>query len=191
MKTLALTLLGTAILGTSAFAQGTLTFNNRIVGIVDFKVFSDLALTVPLDGTGFSAQLYVGAAGAASGSLTAVPGVSSTFRAAGAAGYFTSLGDVVIPGFAGGTTIAIQLRAWDNAGGTITSYEAALAANRAVGLSNVATSGALGGAGSPPATATSLAGINAFNIAVVPEPATLALAGIGGLGLLALRRKSA
>lgn len=169
---------------TSASAQGTLTFNNRIVGIVDAKIFNQDGVT-GLSGTGFSVQLYVGAAGAAEGALTAVAGVVSDFRTGNAAGYFNSLGDVAIPGFAGGQTVALQLRAWDNQGGTITSYEAASIR----GVSNVFnTVDALGGAGNPPATAATLQGLQSFSI--VPEPSVIALAVLGA-GALLFRRKKA
>jgi hypothetical protein len=194
MSKLAVAAIGFSALAMSSMAQGTITFNNRITGIVDFKVslLSPSNVSTFLDGSGYSVQLFVGAAGSSSEALVPVAGSLTTFRSGNAAGYFNNLGDIAIPGFAGGSTVAIQLRAWDNAGGTLTSYAAALAANRAVGSSIVVnTMEPLGGAGNPPATATTLAGLTAFNIAVVPEPGVMSLAAIGGLGLLALRRKNA
>jgi hypothetical protein len=182
-KSLAIVALA-ALTISSASAQGTLTFNNRIVGIVDAKIFNQDGVT-GLAGTGFSVQLYVGAAGATADALTAAAGVVSTFRTGAGAGYFNSLGDVAIPGFAGGQIVALQLRAWDNQGGTITSYETASIR----GVSNVFnTTDALGGAGNPPATAATLQGLQSFS--VVPEPSVIALALLGA-GALFLRRKKA
>ena len=190
MKKIALFTIATILSLGSVLAQGTITFNNRITGVIDVKIFNPDGIT-GLAGTGFSVQLYSGAAGAAEASLVAAPLIVSTFRTGAAAGYFTSLGDVAVPGRATGLNASIQLRAWDNNGGLITSYDAAVVGGFNAGKSNVFdTANPLGGPGNPPLTAASLAGLQTFNLVVVPEPSVIALGLLGATALL-LRRKKA
>lgn len=180
-----LTIVAAAVLVSfSASAQGTITFNNRITGVVDAKIFAADGVT-GLAGTGFSVELYAGASGSTLDSQMVATGIVSTFRTGAAAGYFTSLGDVAVPGFAGGSVVAVQLRAWDNQGGTITSYGAA-SIRGASAIFN--TAGPLGGSGNPPATAATLQGLTSFSI--VPEPSVIALAVVGAGALLLRRRKA-
>jgi len=174
----------------SAFAQGTITFNNRITGVVDWKVAN--GSSVLLSGTSYSAELWVGAnAGSLAPATVNGTGaaVISTFRTGAAAGYFTTLGDVAVNGFAGGSSVTVQVRAWNNAGGTITSW--ANATERGQSGTAVVT---LGGAGSPPSTAADLSGFGtggatAFTITAAPEPSTIALGVLGMAGLVFIRRR--
>jgi hypothetical protein len=93
---------------------------------------------------------------------------------------------------AGGGTASLTLDFWT---GNYTSYAAAVAS----GLSSVygATttfSQPLGNGGFPASSATDFTGMPAvvlLPVAPAPEPATLALATLGGLSLLALRRRKA
>lgn len=195
MKRISLLIFGLT-LAANAFAQGTLTFNNRIVGVVDVKINNEFG--VPADGSGYSVQLYAAQAPsqfvtASLGSLTAILGtvnsvanqpIVSTFRTGAAAGYFNTLGDVALNGIAGGAYASLQLRAWNNATGS--SWETATVR----GESNLFnTEAALGGVGSPPSVAASLVGLQPFSMAVVPEPSTVVLGVMGGLALLLRRRK--
>jgi hypothetical protein len=85
----------------------------------------------------------------------------------------------------------LQVRAWYN-GGVYSTYEAAVAAGVNTGMSGVLTINLA--ANTSPVIPTPIdAGMTAFSVAApVPEPTTLALAGLGGFGmLLALRRKKA
>jgi len=57
------------------------------------------------------------------------------------------------------------------------------------GYSNI---GAISAGSAPPGTPTSVfasGGISQFTLYAVPEPATLALAGLGGISMLFLRRR--
>jgi hypothetical protein len=87
-----------------------------------------------------------------------------------------------------GSTAFVAFKAWDASKGS--SFEAASAALGLVGES-ATISVVLGGAGNPPSVPVNLIGLQGFNLAVVPEPGVMSLAAIGGLGLLALRRKNA
>lgn len=159
----------------AAYGQGTVQFNNRIVGTVDARVFMPDKTTGV--GADFTAQLY---AGTSASSLTAVTPVT-TFRtsSAAAAGYVTPV-DVTIPGIAGGSTAFIQMKVWD--GASFASPKSAFGQSGVIPV-------VLGGGGVPPAPAAALAGLATFNLTAVPEPSTIALGALGVAALLLRRRK--
>jgi hypothetical protein len=188
----------------SVFAQGTIVYYNRVTGSIVAPVYAPEApgstvsktgnttggfpagtqtyAGAALAGTGFTAQLWAGAEGTAEGSLAVVPGSNKDFRTGGFAGAINNSGGVIaIPGVGEGSKAALQLRVWDNAGGTITSYDNAVIR----GKSPVFTSLPLGLLAAPP----NMVGLLSFNIYTVPEPSTFALLGLGALGMLVFRRK--
>jgi hypothetical protein len=168
----------------AAYAQGTVNFNNRVVGVVDAPIFGVDNVT-KLAGTGFSAQLYSGPAGAAEAALTAV-GPVQAFRTGAAAGYIVApANEVNIPGVGAGGTATLQVRAW---AGAFASYEAAVAGGSPAGKSTTFQSAPLGGSvgGAPPNPGAALVGLTSFSL--VPEPSTIMLGALG-LGALLLRRK--
>ena len=167
------------------------TFNagNSALGVV-----FDTGGVTPL-GSGFSGQIY---AGANAGSLAAIGSRANFIDGFGS----ISAGDITVtsaslnPGDAG----AYQLKAWDNVGGTITSYEAAVAAGRKVGESaivglggTVQTSGfVLGGTipGTPPTVISAPVNLHpSFSVALVPEPGLMTLGLLGAAGLFLRRRR--
>src|SRR5262245_22544943 len=84
----------------AAFAQGQITFNNRVAGVVDARV------TFASDGTGvgagYTAQLFGGPENTAAGALTAL-NPTTTFRTSSAAAQGYVNGVVVdVPGIAPG-----------------------------------------------------------------------------------------
>jgi hypothetical protein len=175
---LTLALLGTA---TCVFGQGTIVYYNRIAGSVLAPVFAPepgnptLVLTgnnaagfpvgstvyngLPLAGTGFTAELWAGPANTAEGALVAVPTSQKDFRTGGFAGAINNSGGIIaIPGVNEALIATLHLRVWDNAGGTITSYAAAV--NGIRGASPVFQSSPLGGGAPPP----NMVGLVSFNI---------------------------
>jgi hypothetical protein len=98
----------------------------------------------------------------------------------------TSTDAAIIPGTAQGSVATLQLRAWDNQGGTIVTWQAARVGST-FGASLLFNSPPLGGVSSPPF----LVGLQSFNIAndIIPEPSTLALIGVGAAALLIYGRQ--
>lgn len=166
-----------------ALAQGTVNFVNKVAGgVLDAPVFNTDG-TTKLSGADYLAQLY---AGTTAGSLTAV-GSAAPFKANG---YFNA-GAVVVPGIAGAATAILQVRAWAAADGA--TYEAAVAAGKAAGMSE--TFGvALGNpGGAPPTVPADMVGLKSFSLSggggPIPEPTTIALGALAAGALLLFRRK--
>lgn len=200
----------------SAFSQGQILFHNLIGGssatsirapifgpevgnpTLQLQGQSAIANSFPagsvvytgarLSGTGFTAQLWGGALGTADSALQAVPGaVVSSFQTGNAAGYFTAGVTVSIPDVTTGTAARMQVRAWDNRNGVITSWASVLADDTVPrGWSTSFDSLALGGGATTP---PNLVGMTSFNLFTpVPEPSLIALGALG-LGALLLRRR--
>jgi len=182
-----------ACAGMNAWAQGTVFFANRVAPNV--APVYDVDGTTALLGTGFSAQLFAGAQGTGENALTPV-GSPVPFRTtASVAGTWSGIQEI-IPGVAGGAIATMQVRAWANAGGTLTSYAAALLAGSPAGKSTVFDSLALGNTAVTPATlppnivGNPLAANNLQSFSLVPEPSVIALGALGAVALLLRRRKA-
>ncbi|PYJ96869.1 MAG: hypothetical protein DME23_18465 [Verrucomicrobia bacterium] len=171
------------LVGAFGYAQGTVNFNTRVIPDVDVKVF-DVDGTTPLAGTGFTAQLFGGPQGTATNSLAPIV-PTAAFRTGAGAGYIVPTGNVPVAGVLENGTATLQLRVWDNMGGTITSYAQAVTSNAKHGASNAFDLGPLGGTLTTP---PNLKGLLTFNL-VVPEPSTIALGILGAAALLLRRRK--
>jgi hypothetical protein len=209
-----LLMLATLAVTASVFGQGQVIFNNRVTTGTLGNVLSPIFGPDPanptlskvggtptgnpsgtttyggpgLVGTGFSAALFfaAGDTGVTEGQLTAASvGGTTTFRTSGS-GLLTQT-TALLPGVTGGRA-TFQVRAWDNMGGTVTTWDAALLRQDvAKGKSNLFSPPFDVGFGTvqPPA----LQGLQSFNIAAVPEPSTIALGLLGGLGTLVLFRR--
>jgi MYXO-CTERM domain-containing protein len=164
-----------------AFAQGTVNFATAATGVnAPARDTTSGSPGVLASGSAYAAQLYVGPAGAAATSLTTngVSGTIATFGTGGLAGYVTG-GSRSIEGFAGGTTITAQVRAWATATGS--SWETATTRGESITVQVTLASGN----NQPP----NLVGLQAYSISpVVPEPSSIAL-GLLGLGAVALIRR--
>jgi len=211
MKKLTVIALAT-IISVSAFGQGQINFNNRVTtaGGVVAPVYgvnpaaplvriSGNATTnggsqnytgIPLvAGTNFSAQVFYGPAGTAADALQ--PAAASTivpFRSTAATGGFimNQAAAVTLNGVDFGQTGVIQMRVWDNQGGAITSWAAAVArGDVATGFSDPFNVTMSANASIPP---PNMVGLTSFNLTVVPEPSVIALGALA-LGALLLRRR--
>jgi len=166
MKKLVL-LLACTVIGTSAFAQGTINFTNMKPSK---QIITD-ASGAKVEG-GF-AQLY---AGTSADNLAAV-GSPVAFYEGTKAGYFK--GGVVDAGFNGAGFF--QVKAWKGAD----TFDAALES----GMSNVIGLTPGDSTASPPGLPADLAGLEAFSLTVIPEPGTIALAVLGLAAFFVRRRK--
>jgi len=160
-----------------------------------------------LNGTGFTATLWglnsanvTGSADLGANNLALLANGVTTMRtstSAANAGRFAGTGvNAVISDVRPGTTDrgTFQVRVWDNKGGTITSWDAAVAAfqrgGEAIGYSDLFTVPwsltQIGGLGTP----SNLEGLRSFNLfTVVPEPSVIALGVLGAGCLFLLRRR--
>lgn len=174
--------LAAVIVSVATYAQGTVTFNTRIPGVVDAPVTLGTA-----EGLGagdlYSAGLWVVGAG---GALTPIPSSTTVFRSVPAGGnpllakYVVTVPEVAVPGAATGGSATLRMRAWLTTAG---SFDAAAATAR--GESANFTVSGLGGGPTPPTNPTGLTGF----VIPVPEPTTLALGALGAAALLIRRRK--
>ncbi len=127
-------------------AQGYVLFSTRVSGIVVGHVYGfeapnvyktgNTANETPsgtqtyagalLTGAGFSAQLFATNGVALEAALVLVPGSTTTFRTGATLGGTPAPLALAVPSVPVGGSGTFQVRAWDNAGGTITSYNNAV-----------------------------------------------------------------
>jgi len=195
-----LLLVGSVLLvAVQAYSQGSIVFNNRVTGSVVARIYGNqagnslelrtgnTATDTPagtqtysgptLEGPQWVAQLFGGPLGTADASLVALT-PTTTFRTGLAAGFINGV-VVTVPGIGEGSRARLQMRVFDNT--VASTYATSL--NRGASLSF--DSQPLGGVAPPP----NMVGLTAFNVAVVPEPSTIALGALGTLFFLIRRRK--
>jgi hypothetical protein len=150
------------------------------------------------------AQLYYGASTAAAGSLVAVSTAPGGLRASTSAsvGTWFGNGSRTLTGFNPGDTVSLQVRIWDISKATDYAAAAALAANNPAGYAVAALGHNWIGTSAifqytittNPTPAPSEFNMNNFQgfsltFVPIPEPTTLALAGLGAAALLIFRRR--
>lgn len=215
MKRIGITLAATLV-AACAWGQGQINFNNRVSGVIFAPVYrADPANSTvrvsgnattnggtanytghsPVTGTNFIASLWY----ANQATPTAFTQIQTTpFRtSATLVGIWAApLNAATVPAPDGGgvgntTQVMLQVRVWDNRGGTINSWSEALAAQQAdpsleLGYSDPFLSAAL--QNSPP-SAINIVGFTSFSLTNnVPEPSVIALGALA-LGALLLRRR--
>jgi hypothetical protein len=172
-----LTFVGVLAISASLSAQGTINFANAGGGVN--APFFDIDGVTRFAGDEFQAQLYYGPEGGGLGSLTPV-GDPTPFLTGDGAGYFNG-GVITLADIAPGAAADFQVRAWQTLGGTLTSYDAAVAGGAKFGQSPVFTTVTGGPPPNPPAALVGLQWI--------PEPSTYAFLALGG-ALMLIRRRS-
>jgi len=178
MKKLIALAIGVSLIGVSMYGQGTIDFKNLATGLNAPIFMPDGTTKVPA-GSAYTVELL---AGLTQGSLS--PVATTSFAAAG-----IFLGGIkTITGVAANQLPYFQVRAWDNASGTITSYSAATTKGASLIWQLPATAPLGDPAASPPRPPPGLQGMTSFNL-VVPEPTAFALLALGAGALLIRRRK--
>jgi hypothetical protein len=182
----------TLSLASAALGDQLVNFRNNVLTAANVKVVfgvndAGFAVGSPVVndlGKSFVAQLFQDNGG----SLTTV-GATANFRAAAGidpalAGTWSGANRTLV-GSNIGDTVTLVVRAWDS---SFASYEAAIAAQGLAGQSAAFTY--RNAQSSPPATSdTFMVNFTGFEVTNIPEPTTVALAGLGIAGLLFLRRK--
>jgi hypothetical protein len=181
MKKIIVTTLATVAVGLSVFAQGTVNFANGATGLNAQDFLSDG--TTPIT-SAYTAVLF---AGPTAGSLAQIASVS---YAASPAGYFFG-GSQTIGSIGAGGTAFIQIYAFLTADTSLATAmtDGGTLANQ-WGSSSVFSVTTGNPTTTPAGLPATLIGLTSFNLnSVVPEPATLALMGLGGASLLLFRRR--
>jgi len=216
MKKLILTSAICTLGAVAAFSQGTLAFENVASPTSDrhpvyapqtenpsVMVVGASSLSGPVGATVFDGgllgstydfALFAGPTGIGSNNLTLV--VQTVFRTSASGGLPQGLITATsgsVTGVAAGSSADFQARAWSTEGGTITSWAQAFAAFTAgdplaqIGWTPILASAPLGGG---PTLTPNATGWQSFSlIQNTPEPTSLALGGLGALGLLFFRRR--
>jgi len=118
----------------SAVGQGVISFSNLDLPRGVNAPFYDADGTTRLSGDGFRAALYAGPPGAPPTAFVPL-GMPQPFRTGNLAGYWMPANVAALLPSPG--SILVQVRFWDTQGGTLGSFEQALAAGAKVGFSLV------------------------------------------------------
>ncbi len=188
-----------------SYGQGTVTFDNRTSTLgtpPDRLVRWDSILSAdpsvnPYGGTNnavvtfgthsYVAQLYFGSSTAAEGSLVAVTTAPAAFRLSTSANFGTwAPGGRTLTAFPAGSTVNLQVRVWDLSAST--DYFLAVAGGGITGKSAIFTY-TIPTDPTAPTSAFNIANFSTFTLSQIPEPTTLALAGLGATALLIFRRR--
>lgn len=198
---------GAVVTALTAYGQGLVNFNNSATGLrapVYMPQVGDpfaalqgntsagnppgttVYTGTTVAGPGYTAALF---GGASQDSLALVATTVFRTNTTGTfAGIVANPSNVAVQGVAGGGTGWFQLRAWENRGGTITSW-AQVQADPTVNRGESVTFQVANLGNGSTITAPNLNGLTSFNIHQVPEPSIIALGVIGLGGLLLIRRK--
>jgi hypothetical protein len=182
-------------MATGAFAQGVVIFNNNPATLVSSGQTAQTATAISGAAGSYFFGLLTSATGAA-GSFT-FQNLYGTNSAVGAGRFFG--GTVSVPGWAAGTTMSYEVAGWGSSlGHTFNPAWLTSAPNGFFGVSAVG-SGIAGGttAGGQSFPTLPLFGGTGIGTgfaltgptSVVPEPSSMALAGLGAAALLIFRRR--
>ena len=181
MKKLVLATLMAGLIPMIASAQGTVSFSTSTA---NHKVTSNGTTGV---GAGYIAALYWGPLGSLEGALTQLGATTGVTAGTG----FLVNGGTRTTGVAtaAGTQGTFQVRAWTSASGS--TWEAAIGSGSGFAGKTAPFNNNTGDPlGTPPVATQQLAGwTTPITVTPIPEPSTLALAGLGIASLLVIRRR--
>jgi hypothetical protein len=182
----ALIIIAAVLASVTAYAQGTINFQNRdTANGIAAPVYILEVGGEKCDGDAFLAQLYAGPSGAAEDALVGT-GPIVNFRSGAPAGYVNvgAESSRAIAGVDWGQVAAVQIRAWS---ATYATYEEAAASTDALIGSSIVLE--IATAASALNTPSPMIGLESFAVVPVPEPSTIALGLLGAAFLLLRRRK--
>jgi len=202
----------------SVFAQGTVVFNNRSGATSHVWAGGNTQIRgnaatgdSPAGSTSYAGLVLIGSGGTVGqfgasttlAQLLAAPGANqaesslqpaiptTTFRTGTGAGNIVGVTATLAGVPADSAVATLEMVAWDNSSGLYPTWAAAsshwLAGEIAGGTSGTFNVNSVGGQSFPAATMDNL---RSFNIYVVPEPTTMALAGLGAAALIIFRRRN-
>jgi len=201
----------------SVFAQGTVVFGNRFTGqqtqwvygskpgAASFSQIGNGNADFPVgttDWTGFtrvSGSSYLAALMSAPGANAADAALAfsantTSFRTGTGAGVIAGITATLANVAKDAPVATLQIFAWDNTAGTFTDPTAAWNAWKAGtilgGVSGKFNVNAIGGDFNVPPNTVGGASFNLYSTVSIPEPTTMALAGIGAAALLIFRRRN-
>ena len=182
---------------TGAFAQGLINFNNSPTTLISANIGGNVATLTGASGT-YLFGLLTSAQAAGPFTFASVYGTNLVNTSGGR---FTGGNGVAVTGWAPGATMFYEIAAWASAGGT-TFNPAWVQANGSpatsglpslFGVSAIASGSAGGGPNALPPLPLfgGASGLTSgFTLTgVVPEPTSMALAGLGAAALLIFRRR--
>jgi len=211
MKKLLLTACALTCAG-SVFGQGTVAFLNRLTGSTVTHVYlggtsqlngngstdtpagaRDWSGFIALTGSGYTAALLSAPAGG--NPETGLPWAAgtTTFRTGTTAGGTALVTSTLANVPKDAASAVLEMFVWDNKGGTYATptagwnaWQAGLTAGGVSGFLNLS---AIGGDFNNPPNLYNSTDLHSFNIYTVPEPTTMALAGLGAAAVLIFRRR--
>ncbi len=217
MRSFVAAFIGT-VLASSAFAQGTIQFNNRVTGTSTSAVVAPVYdvnpadptqpkngntatgipagtqtyYGTPLTGSGFTASLWARQAGTQNPFVLAATTPFRITTSTSLYGFWTIPSTaVVLPNVPSDPAVRadILIRVWDNRGGTITSWEQLiLPENCCVRFGESAMFTTRDQLGGGLVLPPTLVGLQSFQLYMIPEPSVIAL-GILVVGCLLLGRR--
>jgi len=178
---------------TGAFAQGLVNFANNPQTLVSANINGNIANINGPAGSYYFALLT----SATPGGPFSFTQLMGTNVSTAAGGRFTGGNGIQVPNWAPGTTMSYEVAGWDASLGSTfqTSWLTTAPANGLFGISAVGSGVAGGGAQSLPTLQLfGGTGITAgFSLTgtgpIVPEPSSMALAGLGAAALMIFRRR--
>lgn len=198
-----------------AFAQGTVVFNNRVTGTIVSQIrgpevgsaglaqkYGNTSTDTPagstvytgalLTGAGWTATLW-SAVGSAQSENSLVQSLNTTtFRTGSAAGFLAGITATLANVAADAPVATLQIRVFPTSYGTwanaLAAFNTGTDANAIIGKSVLFDVASIGGNVNTPAN---LIGLTSFSLMSppVPEPTSMALAGLGAASLLIFRRR--
>jgi len=189
MKKLA-AILCLSAMATGAFAQGLINFANSPTTLVSANIGGNTAAISGAAGSYYFGLLTSPTGGAGTWTFS---GLYATNLVNSTGGRFSGGNGVAVPNWAAGTTQSYEVAAWSSAlGHDFNPTWLVNAPGGLFGVSAVGTGVAGGGAQSLPTMQLfgGATGIQAgFTLTAVPEPTSMALAGLGAAALLIFRRR--